>query len=52
MHRHLGLHLKLQLTRLDWSELRPMARQAAARGTAWRWRGWPGVLWHAAPGAL
>ena len=32
MSRHLGLHLKLQLTRLDWSGLRPMARQAAARG--------------------
>jgi hypothetical protein len=31
MPRLLGLHLKLRLTRLDWSGLRPTAQQAAAR---------------------
>ena len=47
----LGLHFKLQPTRSDLVGLRPMARQATARGCL-RWRGWPGVLWHAARDAL
>ena len=46
----LGLHLKLQPTRSDLVGLRPMARQAAARG---RLRaGAAGPVWHAARDAL
>ena len=44
----LGLHLKLQPTRSDLVGLRPMARQAAARG---RLRA-GAALWHAARDAL
>ena len=44
----LGLHLKLQPTRSDLVGLRPMARQAAARGRLCA-GGLAGVLWPALP---
>ena len=48
----LGLHLKLQPTRSDLVGLRPMARQAAARGRLRAGAAGPVFLWHAARGAL
>ena len=50
--RLLGLRLKLQPTRSDLVGLRPMARQAAARGRLRAGAADPVFLWHAARDAL
>ena len=47
-----GLRFGLPATRLDWSGLRPMARQIAARGRLCAGAACPACRWPVAGGAL